>query len=145
MSAFDREAYRAQLEAAGLSSDVIEERIAEIEADPVIQAQAALGIGATYIPRDSAWQPPEAGDVRVSPGGWKPTHRHKKRGSEYMLIGIGKMRSEDWYECAGSRDEKPFEPVDVDMHEVAIYRGSDGQLWVRPREEFEDGRFEELA
>jgi hypothetical protein len=31
------------------------------------------------------------------------------------------------------------------MREVAIYRSvDDGSLWVRPREEFEDGRFAAL-
>ena len=69
-----------------------------------------------------------------------PTHRHVKRGSEYVLIGYGKMQSEDWvtdHGCDGSRL--------VDMQEVAIYRAvSDGSLWVRPKDEFEDGRFVRL-
>lgn len=64
------------------------------------------------------------------------THRHKKRGSEYALIGFGKMQSESWVEDVGSR---------VDMREVAIYRSvDDGSLWARPVEEFNDGRFETL-
>lgn len=67
------------------------------------------------------------------------THRHKMRGSEYVLLGIGKMQSENWYEFDGH----PARPK-VDMREVAIYRGTDGALWVRPREEFEDGRFQAL-
>jgi hypothetical protein len=63
----------------------------------------------------------------------KATHRHKKRGTEYVLIGIGKMQSEKWYP--------------VDMREVAIYRSATDptEIWVRPREEFEDGRFEALS
>ncbi len=67
------------------------------------------------------------------------THRHKKRGSEYVLLGIGKMQSEGWYDPS-----KTISTAKVDMREVAIYRGADGALWVRPREEFEDGRFEAL-
>lgn len=70
----------------------------------------------------------------------KPTHRHKKRGSKYVLIGYGKMQC-DWWEITGAGTRYP-----VDMREVAIYRSiEDGSLWVRPREEFEDGRFEALS
>ena len=73
----------------------------------------------------------------VQPG-WRPTHRHVKRGGEYMLLGIGKVQC-DWWQITSAGNRYP-----VDMHEVVIYRGEDGKLWVRPREEFEDGRFEAL-
>lgn len=76
--------------------------------------------------------------------GWRATHRHVKRGTEYALLGIGKMQAERWFDLLthnGVLEAK----TSVDMREVAIYRSLDDRsLWARPREEFEDGRFEAL-
>ncbi|AKR55755.1 hypothetical protein XM25_08073 [Devosia sp. H5989] len=76
------------------------------------------------------------------------THRHKKRGTEYVLIGIGKMQAENWLDGrkAGRDSGGNFHVLSVDMHPVALYQSvDDGSLWARPIEEWNDGRFEELA
>jgi hypothetical protein len=63
--------------------------------------------------------------------------RHKKNGGEYVLIGYGKMQADTWEDMTYRH-----QVTSVDMREVAIYRAvDDGSLWVRPLEEFEDGRF----
>jgi hypothetical protein len=82
---------------------------------------------------------PAPADTGQGGGVEAATHRHKKRGSEYVLVGFGKMQAENWF--AGP----PANLSVIDMREVAIYRSvDDGSLWVRPREEFEDGRFAAL-
>ena len=58
------------------------------------------------------------------------THKHKKRGSFYTKIGEASLQS-----TAEISEGTP----------LVIYRGEDGRLWVRPRDEFEDGRFETVS
>src|SRR4051812_29551363 len=63
--------------------------------------------------------------------GWRPTHRHVKRGTEYEVIGWGSVQCSE----AGL----------LDNEHVMIYRGQDGTLWARRLSEFIDGRFEMLS
>jgi hypothetical protein len=66
------------------------------------------------------------------------THRHVKTGRKYVLIGYGNMQTEGWMEVLPKM-------ASVDMAEVAVYRSvEDASLWVRPKAEWDDGRFEEL-
>lgn len=59
--------------------------------------------------------------------------RHKKRGTTYTIIGRGKLQSSD---PTGLGDNQP----------MVVYRSeADGSIWVRPTDEFEDGRFERVA
>jgi hypothetical protein len=59
----------------------------------------------------------------------KAWYKHTKRHSAYVLLG-----------CAQVQTSLHIEEGDV----LVIYRGTDGQLWARPRTEFFDGRFERL-
>lgn len=73
------------------------------------------------------------------------TRRHKKRGSTYIFIGFGRMQAEDWRRLNGPFFDDASDLLPADMAEVAIYQAvEDGSLWVRPREEWEDGRFEPI-
>lgn len=56
--------------------------------------------------------------------------RHVKRGTEYNVTAAGIVQ------CAA--------PIE-DMTAVLIYRADNGQHWVRPIPEFEDGRFVNVA
>ena len=51
---------------------------------------------------------------------WQPTHLHRKGGLYRVLF------------------EGIWEP---DWTVVVIYDDGDGQIWVRPKREYEDGRF----
>jgi hypothetical protein len=60
----------------------------------------------------------------------KKIWRHKKRGTHYEIVSAGSI----------SLSGTPL----LDGDSVVIYRcKEDGRYWVRPTEEFHDGRFEE--
>lgn len=65
--------------------------------------------------------------AELEAGGWRPTHRHVKRGTEYEHIGTARLQTD--------------EPL-TDMAYVEVYLGRDGDLWARRQSEFHDGRFE---
>lgn len=62
----------------------------------------------------------------VMPKRW----RHVKRGSEYTLLTLATMQ------CSSNPN--------LDYAIVVIYVSDDGIMWVRPRAEFFDGRFEAI-
>lgn len=64
-------------------------------------------------------------------------YQHRKGGT-YEVLGVGAMQAGDWCDAVWE--------VSVDMAPVVIYRSeTDGLIWVRPVEEFLDGRFTALA
>lgn len=57
-------------------------------------------------------------------------YRHKQRGTEYTVTNLAHAQ------CA-----RPIREGDV----VVVYVGRDGNAWVRPVDEFGDGRFEKVG
>lgn len=53
-------------------------------------------------------------------------YRHVKRGTIYTVIGYGSLQTEN-----EQFDDEP----------VVIYLDAEGKFWVRPIDEFQDGRF----
>jgi hypothetical protein len=131
---------RAALEAA-LSVSSSGEAIGAI--DPFHQQFASAETHDIAMLVGKRWTPVYAHPSPSSVQTGVATHRHKRRGSEYTLLGYGRMQSSWWRDFLGGLPENA---ASVDMREVAIYRSvEDASLWVRPREEFEDGRFEALS
>jgi hypothetical protein len=58
------------------------------------------------------------------------TYRHKKSGGKYTIVGHAQVQAQ--------------EPL-TDYEVVTVYRDEKGNLWVRRKAEFEDGRFEQLT
>lgn len=120
------------------------ERRNEFERDGTVIYHAPMGMAAMPLFTAEALSAARSEGKAEGMRGGPATHRHKKRGTEYVLIGIGKMQAERWREP--DRDQDGAALTRVDMRAVAIYRSATDptEIWVRPREEFEDGRFEAL-
>lgn len=74
-------------------------------------------------------------------------YRHKKTGRCYQIARIGKMQSAKWKHKVRAWRGPLYTERSVDMEEVVIYISMDDadEYWVRPKEEFFDGRFEEIS
>lgn len=70
--------------------------------------------------------------VVVAGGGHPPERlQHVKRGSSYMVIGMGELQA-----------STPVSEGD----RMVVYLGEEGgRLWIRPEPEFRDGRFEAVS
>lgn len=62
-------------------------------------------------------------------GGWRPTHRHVKRGTEYEVLGTA---------CVQTASPLTDEEV------VIVYQDAEGVTWIRRPSEFNDSRFEAI-
>lgn len=64
--------------------------------------------------------------------------RHKKRGTTYEVIGEAEVQISIGDVFDGTR-------VVCEGDRLTVYRGAGGKLWVRPSDEFNDGRFEAVG
>lgn len=73
-------------------------------------------------------------------------YRHKKTGNLYLALDVGRMQANSWRRPTGP-DNDPWRHFgDVDMQEVVVYISlKDRSMWVRPKAEFMDGRFEAVV
>jgi hypothetical protein len=79
-------------------------------------------------------------------GEFKTLYRHKKRGTVYEIVSFGKFQASDLF-LKGYNIFYQIETYKtVDMIEVVVYRNINDQeeVWVRPKTEFFDGRFENI-
>lgn len=75
------------------------------------------------------------GGCGAQAGGWMPTHRHVKRGTEYQFVGTAEVQAPNATCTCGAL---------TDYEVVVVYRDASGNMWVRRKSEFYDGRFAAL-
>lgn len=77
----------------------------------------------------------------------KGIYRHKKRGTVYEIISFGKLQASDLYRQVYNDVCQTNTYKAVDMIDVVIYRNveDNDEVWVRPKSEFYDGRFEAVT
>lgn len=122
--------YRGDIVRA-LSSPPSSEGVREAlqEAIAIFEGMNDDEINEEFLPRARALLSPPPSSADCGPG-WRPTHRHVKRGTEYQVVDEADLQT-----------EAPL----TDYAVLTVYRGPDGRLWARPSTEFNDGRFEPLA
>ena len=132
LSAATAERERAERAASNVTSETFRYYLAEAENGLCrIPRRVADDMWFSYMRIVAAREAAEAEAARLREAlAWKPTHRHVKRGTEYMLDGYGEIQTDT--------------PLG-DYAKVAIYRAQDGTTWVRPVSEFNDGRFAALG
>lgn len=126
------EAFRLAVEDAGLDLPVSPPANPHVVAalfDWIIRHKASVLDGMTKREQLEFTEAFGTARATLSAATFIPTHRHKKRGSQYQVMAHGRLQVD----------------ADLDMEKVTIYRAEDGSWWVRPDYEFNDGRFEPIA
>ena len=83
--------------------------------------------------------------MEVRTAAFSPTHRHKKRGSLYRVIGNATAQVSRGHAFFNPEtDDEWVEWPLRDGSRLTVYQAENGKLWARFTDEFEDGRFEEL-
>jgi hypothetical protein len=95
------------------------------QVDVLVQLRLAIMEGAGQLAEDAI---KEIEHLRSLVG--QHRWRHKKRRTTYTEVGRAELQS-----------SMPLDEGDI----MVVYRGDDGKLWVRPADEFDDGRFEEVT
>lgn len=73
--------------------------------------------------------------------------RHKRRGTEYHLMGRARLQIgiDTLYGYENDRTDASRVVANLERMTFVVYRSlKDDTLWVRPESEFFDGRFEEI-